>query len=231
NNDSLNWDGGLNSSAGTFIINAKTSLSSFENDGVINIQRGGVLTNSNTNLVSGGGGRITIDANGQLNLNASELHLNGSLLVNNGLIKGTTNVNFGALAKGSGTYGAVNVTDGGRFSPGNSPGSVTTGSTTWNSGGSYLVEIGNAATDFWQVDGMLNLDASSAHPFTIALASIDGLNLDPSRDQTWPILNAADGISGLDPAAILLDTSAFKIPFSGQFSLENTATDLAVHYS
>jgi len=68
-----------------------------------------------------------------------------ALLVNNGHISiGATNVNFGSLAKGSGVYGAVNVTDGGRFSPGNSPGSVTTGSTTWNSGGSYVVEIADA---------------------------------------------------------------------------------------
>ena len=89
------------------------------------------------------------------------------LLVNNGTVTGTTNVNFGALAKGSGVYGAVNVTDGGKFSPGNSPGSVTTGSTTWNSGGGYLVEIADALAgagvgwDVWNIDGTLGLNATA----------------------------------------------------------------------
>ncbi len=235
-NDSLTWDGGVNSSAGTFTINAKTSVSSFENNGIINIERGGALTNSNTNLVSGGGGRIIINPNGQLSLDASELHLNGSLLVNNGIIRGTTNVNFGALAKGAGEYGEVNVTDGGRFSPGNSPGTVTTGSTTWNSGGNYLVEISDALIasdhDFWSINGKLNLNASSAHPFTISLASIDDLIFDASRDYIWPILHASDGIAGFDPADISLDTSAFNNnPGAGHFSIESTSTDLLVHFS
>jgi hypothetical protein len=87
-------------------------------------------------------------------------------LVNNGTIAGTTNVNFGSLAKGSGVYGAVNVTDGGKFSPGNSPGAVTTGSTTWNSGGTYTVEIADALAgpgigwDLWTIAGDLLVNPS-----------------------------------------------------------------------
>src|SRR6185436_2949801 len=156
NDYSLTWNGGVNTSAGIFTINSEAMVSSFENNGVIAIQRHGTLINSNTNLVSGGGGRITIENQGAIELNdKTQLHLNGSLLVNNGLIRGTTNVNFGALAKGAGEYGEVNVTDGGRFSPGNSPGIVTTASTTWNAGGSYVVEIGQQAHDFWQINGQL----------------------------------------------------------------------------
>src|SRR5205085_6495696 len=84
-NASLTWDGGVNTSAGTLTINNDIRVSSFENNGVINIPRKALLTNSSTNLVSGGGGRINID--GEMDLVSSELHLNGSLLVNNGLIK------------------------------------------------------------------------------------------------------------------------------------------------
>jgi fibronectin-binding autotransporter adhesin len=242
NNDSLTWDGGVNTSAGTFTINNQATVTSFENNGVIAIQRRALLTNSNTNLVSGGGSRITIDGQGEMDLVSSELHLNGSLLVNNGLICGRTNVNFGALAKGAGEYGEVNVTDGGKFSPGNSPGSVTTGSTTWNSGGNYLVEIADALTspgtgwDTWNINGVLNLIATNTTNghFTISLSSLDTLasNFNPTHDYLWPILHASDGVVGFDPSELSLDTSAFKNPLaSGHFYLEPTPTDLVVHFS
>ena len=232
----LVWDGGFNSSAGSFTINNNASVSGFENTGAITLNTGGNLTNSGNTLTSGGGGRITINSGGQLNLGATSLDLNGSLLINNGTISGTTNVNFGALAKGSGIYGAINVTDGGRFSPGNSPGTVTTGSTTWNSGGGYIVEIADASNDsgrdFWSVQGQLHLTASTAHPFTIALASSDGLVFDPSQDYDWPILHASDGIAGLDAANLVLDLSNFRNSRgSGQFSLQSTSSDLSIHFS
>ena len=191
-------------------------------------------------MILGGGSRTFIGSvdspGGTLNVGATSLELNGALLVNNGTITGTTNVNFGSLAKGSGTYGAINVTDGGRFSPGNSPGTVTTGSTTWNSGGDYLVEISDAllssGRDFWSVEGELHLNSSFAHPFTISLASTDGLIFDPTHDYTWPILHATDGIEGLDPSSIALETSAFKNNLdTSRFTLESTPNDLIIHFS
>jgi autotransporter-associated beta strand protein len=241
-NASLIWDGGVNSSAGTFTINNATTVSSFENDGVMHIQRGAALTNSNTNLISGGGSRITIDRDGSLELNKSELHLNGSLLVNNGLIRGRTNVNFGALAKGAGEYGEVNVTDGGRFSPGNSPGSVTTGATTWNSGGSYLVEIADALAgagagwDIWNVQGSLSLNATATGNgrFTVALSTMDALaaNFDSHRDFDWTILHASDGIGGFDLSEIFIDTSAFRNDLAGgHFSIIENQNDLVAHFA
>jgi hypothetical protein len=94
------------------------------------------------------------------------------------------------------------------------------------------VEFGNDASDFWQVDGILNIDASAAHPFTISLASIDGLIFDHTLDHTWAILHADGGIVGFDPAELLLDASEFKNNRGGgQFSIENTATDLSIHFS
>ena len=50
-----------------------------------------------------------------------------------------------ALAKGAGRYGEIIVTDGGKFSPGNSPGTVSTGSTTWNSNGTTR-SVGDSCT-------------------------------------------------------------------------------------
>src|SRR5205085_2005428 len=81
------------------------------------------------------------------------------------------------------TYGAVNVTDGGRFSPGNSPGSVTTGDgTTWGAGGTYQWEINDAAGtlggpagwDVWNVAGDLGITAGTTAntKFTIAIPGL-----------------------------------------------------------
>ncbi len=231
----LTWDGGFNTSAGNITVNNSFNIQGFENDGNISVNSGGAITNTSSPLVSGGGARITINPGGVINAGPS-FELNGSLLVNNGTITGTTNINYGALAKGSGVYGAVNVTDGGRFSPGNSPGTVTTGSATWSSGGSYVVEIADALNasgrDLWLIEGQLNLTASSAHPFIVSLSSIDGLIFDSTHDYTWPILHASGGILGFDPSGLTLDTSAFKNNLGfGHFSLESTSTDLAIHFS
>ena len=68
------------------------------------------------NLTSGGGAQLTINSGGTLNVDSANqgesLNVNGSPLVNNGTIIGTTNVNYGATASGSGTFGPINVTAG-----------------------------------------------------------------------------------------------------------------------
>ena len=229
---SMSWNGGRNAGAGRMTVAGTLNTSSFENNGQVIVVFNGTVRNNSTPLVSTGGSRITINAGGTLDVTGNSLDLNGALLVNNGTITGTTNVNFGSLAKGSGNYGAVNVTDGGKFSPGNSPGTVITGSSTWNAGGSYLAEIGDASHDLWEVDGALRIAASAQHPFTILLASLDELNFDSSHDSTWPILRAEDGIDGWEEGSVILDVSEFKKSTGvGQFVLERSNTELAVHFS
>ena len=247
NNALLLWDGGINTSAGSIIVNSVMTLLSFENEGTITINAGGTLNNSVTNLVNGGGAKMIVNHDGHVVLaGGTSLDLNGSLLVNNGVITGPTNVNYGSLAKGAGIYGAINITDGGRFSPGNSPGLATSGATTWNAGGNYVVEIGDAGGvagegwDKWLINGQLDLGVlkASGRQFTISLASLNELsaglagNFDPSRDYTWPILRADGGIVGFDPAEIALDVSGFQNDVNGgQFTLEHTSSELAVHFS
>ncbi len=71
----------------------------------------------------------------QINLfGGTTLELNGALLVNNGTITGTVNVNYGSLAKGTGTYDVVNVNEGGVYSPGNSPGINVAASVNFQNG-------------------------------------------------------------------------------------------------
>jgi autotransporter-associated beta strand protein len=238
----VTWSGGYNTAAGSITIGGSLTVSEFENTGSITVTRRSSLISNGTNLVSGAGGRINVNTQGAIVLNAGSLDLYGSLLINNGTIDGTTNVNYGALAKGAGRYGDVNVTDGGRFSPGNSPGSVTTGSTTWNSGGGYLVEIADALAgsgigwDRWNINGALHLNATSGTNgrFTISLSTLDALaaNFDNTHDYTWPILHASDGIIGFDASELTLDTLGFKNNLGGgHFTIENSNSDLVVHFS
>jgi autotransporter-associated beta strand protein len=160
-NESLTWDGGANSTSGIFNINSKTNVTSFLNDGVINVGRGGQLVNSNTRFVSGGGSRIVIDREGRLELPSSELHLRGGLLVNKGVIKGIVNVHFNGLAAGSGEFGEVRLFDNGRFAPGEtanpasfSPAAVAVaGAASFATGSVLEVEIGGqGAGEFDQVN-------------------------------------------------------------------------------
>jgi fibronectin-binding autotransporter adhesin len=122
----LTWQSGSLGSSGTLNVNGLTAVSEWFTSGAVNINNGGTLNNSVTDLVSGGG-RIGIASGGTLNIDSNgdgvALDLRGGLLVNNGTITGTTNVYYGATATGSGSYGPVQTFPGGTFviSPSASP--------------------------------------------------------------------------------------------------------------
>ncbi len=121
NNSGANstWLGGFNAASGAITVNnaATVNVSSWYNDGIITVNNGGLLNNSVSNLVSGGGSQIFVNSGGTLNADSNAdgvtLDLQGSLLVNNGTVTGTTNVEYGATAKGSGKFGLIDVSDGG----------------------------------------------------------------------------------------------------------------------
>lgn len=218
---------------------------------MLSVNPGGIVNNSNTDLTLGGGSRTFIGSvanpGGTVNLTGgTAIDLNGGLLVNNGVINGTTNVNFGGLAEGAGTYGAVNVNTGGTFHPGNSPGAVTTGSSSWGSGGTFEVDIDNAAgsagTNYsqWNINGMLSITSGSTSnsQFTIAVDSLTaadspGLvaNFNPDQDYSFEILTTTAGISGFDPADIAIDTAGFSNPTDGTFSVSEVGNDLFLNYT
>ena len=137
---------------------------------------------------------------------------------------GTTTVSDGTLVlasgythSGSGAYivdgGILNIADavsiaahtvtignGGVISPGNSPGTSTTGSQTWDNGGAYLWEINDMAGtqgddsgwDWLDIQGTLDISAT----FKIQITSLDLSNnsgLADGFDYT--------GLSYLDPYA------------------------------
>lgn len=134
----LAWNVGTNTSGGRLTVNGTANVNDFVSDGQINIPSGGVLANSAAALVLGGGSRTYVGSaaspGGMLDLGGQTLELNGGLLVNNGAVSGTVNVNYGSLTKGAGHYDVINIGDGGTFAPGNSPGVATAGSMNFDDG-------------------------------------------------------------------------------------------------
>lgn len=253
NTRTLTWNGGTLSSAGnlTLASGATANVRAFDSSGVINVAAGASLNNSSNPLTLGGGSRTSIGTvaapGGTLNLGGQTLELNGGLLVNNGTIVGTTNVNFGSLAMGAGTYGPVNVTIGGRFSPGNSPGTVTSGSVILGPGSAYQFEINDAKGtpgvnwDLWRMT-TLNITAgptpNSAISILLASETPGGgagpiANFDPTQEYDWVIAQAPGGVSGFSPTLFRVDRSGFANPTgTGNFSVNLVGgTELHLHFS
>jgi autotransporter-associated beta strand protein/T5SS/PEP-CTERM-associated repeat protein len=117
NYGTLLWDGGQNGIGGSLTVFSQVNTDDFTNAGAIRINSGGVINNSLSDLTSGGGGQITINSGGTLNADSQRqgvaLDLQDSLLVNNGTVTGTTNINYGATVQGYGSFGLVNINDGG----------------------------------------------------------------------------------------------------------------------
>jgi T5SS/PEP-CTERM-associated repeat protein len=250
----LTCNNGTNTSAGRMTVGGTALVNGFVSNGVLTVSPGGTVTNSGTSLVLGGGSRTFLGSaathGGTLTLGGQTLELNGGLLDNNGTISGgTTDVNFGSVAKGSGTYGPITVTDGGRFSPGNSPGAVTTGNTTWGPGGSYIWEINDAGGtagsnwDKWNVAGTVAILAGTTtnSQFTIELDSLTAANapglalsFDPTQSYAWPIAQVSGGITGFNAADVALDATGFTNPTNGGsfgLSLSPDGQTLAVTFT
>lgn len=256
----LNFSNGYVTSAGTLNVNGIVNTSNAELDGVTQIGvtqpgNGAALNNTGGNLVLGGGSRTTVGAgfadptfNGLLSTVAgTSIELNGGLLVNNGRQTGVLNVNFGGVAKGSGTFGTVNVTDGGRFSPGNSPGTATVASLNLGAGGSYQFELSTAhpeadpsRADLINVTGTLTLSAgvTANSRFTVALVSLDGGgqsatlgDFDPSQSYRFTLATTA-GINGYDANEFTVDASGFRNDLAGgSFSVVQDGNNLVLQFT
>lgn len=248
---SLVWTGGGNT-VGAFTVAGNTTVSAFSSAGLIQLQPGATLTNTGTDLMLAAGSRTFIGGlavpGGLLRLaDGSRVQLNGGLLVNNGAIEGALHVGYGGLAKGAGRFGAVTVGDGGRFSPGNSPGTARSDSATWGAGGGFVVELAAAAGtagvhwDLWQIDGLLDITAgtSANSRFTLSVQTLaaDGTagplaGFDPMQPWQWLIVDTGAGITGFDPGRLTLDLSGFgSFTAGGSFALALSDGDLYLQFA
>jgi hypothetical protein len=234
---------------------------------------GGQIANAGSPLVLGGGSRTFVGSppagqrNATVLLGGRTLELNGGLLVNNGdfialnnggIQQGTVNVNFGSLAKGTGYYEAVNVTDGGKFAPGNSITNTTSGSLTLNSGSIYEFELNRATGtpggggttppvgwDLLNLIVALNVNATAASPATIQLVSRNAADtgpgtlpdFNPGQSFQWLAfhVNAGGSINGFTPDKFTFDTTQFANLVNpsgvGTFSLEQVGNDVFVTFA
>ena len=137
---------------------------------------------------------------------------------------------------GSGTvFGDMTIASGSVLSPGNSPGTMSTGAQTWEDGGTYLWEI-NASNDaggtqgadpgwdWLDITGTLDLSSLTAGGFTIDIDSLTSGNIagdavgfdswtkgaDGDVDYSFIIATASSGITGFDADNFTLDSSGFS---------------------
>jgi autotransporter-associated beta strand protein/T5SS/PEP-CTERM-associated repeat protein len=247
----VNFNGG--------VLKAKENQDNLiQNLDVADVQSGGAKINSNgfnvatSQALTGEGGLEKLGA-GSLTLSANNTYA-GTTTVSEGLLKvngsvGSVTVSSGGSLGGSGTTGSLLVN--GTLTPGNSPGTLNTGSQTWFNGGNYNWQIfdatGSAGSgyDLLNISGSLDLSNLTAGGFGINMWSLSGINPDVSGNATnfnaannysWILAQAASGITGFEATDFSIFTSAnngtagFSNTFDGALSIAVAGNNLVLNY-
>ncbi len=215
------------------------------NGGLLNV----AISNGSSTTFDGvisGAGELTKSGGGSLTLTGNNLYT-GVTTVSNGtvLVQGNLTGSFtiaGGTLGGNGTVsGSVAVN--GTIAPGtNCVGTLSTGSNSWNSGGTYMCEINGTnttASDEVIVTGTLNVQATSGSPFVIKLASLTGgnapgpvPNFNKFTSYAWTIATSSGGVQNFATNEFILDTSSFSNDFiGGIFSLTTDGSSLVIRYT
>jgi autotransporter-associated beta strand protein len=195
----------------------------------------GIFTLSGNNTYSGG----TVISAGTLRASNSTGSATGS---------GAVTVNSGGTLAGTGIVsGATTLNSGGRISPGNSPGTLATGSQTWAGGAAYVWEINNATGvsgtnyDLLSISGTLTVNATSSNRFTFSPVSLLAdhsagavANFSSGSNYTYTVVTTTGGILGFDAAAFTFDSSGFTNSLGGgawSLALANSNKDLQLSFT
>lgn len=193
-------------------------------------------TNAYTGATNVNAGTLVVSATGSINT-SSGVNINGGNFRYNAStnLSPTVTFNSGTISgtNWDGSLSGQTIATGQTISPGNSPGTATTGAQTWASGGSYLWEIndatGTAGTDpGWDLlsgSSTLDITAASGSEFNLLLTSLTlantagfAANFIDAGSYTWMIADFAS-ITGFDATDFNINTSAFANTFTGTFGV------------
>ncbi len=195
-------------------------------------------------------GTLVVTGSGSLGSSATATNTiaAGATLDVTGRTGGSLTIGPGQTLAGSGTVlGAIVLN--GTISPGGSPGTLSTGSETWNGGGHYAWQINNATNaagadpgwDLINISGGLNLAAAAANKFTIDISSLAPANtngaadgFDNTSDYVWTIVHTTQGITNFDANTFALSRSGFSNDLGGgtfSLALANSGKDLQLVFA
>lgn len=184
---------------------------------------------------------------GDTTVNAGRLEVNGS-------VGGNVVINSDSTLAGVGeVLGSITLNSGGTLAPGNSPGRLSAGSSSWEGNSTFELSMNNAAgiagpdlmaaQTGWSllaVGGTLDItNITLSTPLTIDLVSLDPLsglagdaaNFNLAQNYSWDFVSFDTLVGTFDPAAFLIDTTLFSNAFDGDFAVVNTGGSLAVQYN
>ncbi len=248
--------GFTNQGSGSVAVGAGSQInaSDFQSYGLLTLNAGPSaasptrLTNTGGSpLYFNGGSRTFIGSaaspNPQTAIVTSDLELNGALLVNNGTIDGTTNVNYGSLAKGAGMYGVVNVSQGGIYAPGNSPGISTAAAVSFDStpvsSGAPLLQIELGGTTLGTQYDRLHVTGPLSLGGTLQVLLVNTATFTPAAGDSFDILDwgsltgtfshlnlpALSAPLGWDTSQLYIDGKLIVTPFvPGDFNRDGQVT-------
>lgn len=206
-----------------------------------NVTVGTALTSAGGSLAKYGAGTLALNGvntyNGATNVYGGELKVNGTAAASAFFVA------QGASLSGNGKIGALNLA--GTLAPGDSPGKLTAGDTSFAAGSTYLWELSDASGapgtgyDTLQVNGVLSLGGSATAPIIISMRSLladnsagDVANFDPLHDHSFTLVSTTGGISGYAATNFLLDSSGFSNALrGGRWSLAVSGNELDLNFA
>ena len=192
-------DGGALSVAtgATFDLNGfDEAIGRLSGDGTLalgsgSLTAGGMADSVFSGTVTGTGGTLNKFGAGTLTFSGTGTHTGGTavnlgtLIVDGSL--GSVSIGGGALLGGSGTVGALSVS--GRVAPGNSIGTLSAGSASFDPGSIFAVEIAaDGSADLLDVTGAATLNGGSVEVAPLAGTYVDG--------QRYTLIRTGSGVAG-----------------------------------